>query len=60
MMPNADHYAAAASLQDLYGPDADIRAAMRCDAALDEGDIEGERFWGSVWKLLRTGKEKGN
>jgi hypothetical protein len=60
MVPNADHFAAAASLQDLYGDDASIRAAMRSDAALDEGDIEGARFWQAVEKALRPRNEPCN
>lgn len=53
MSDPADHFTAAASLLDLFGLDAAIRAAMRSDAALDEGDVEGARFWASVEKLLR-------
>ncbi len=53
MTTNADHFAAAAELQKLFGSDANLRAAMRADKALDEGDTDGFHFWKNVEGALR-------
>jgi hypothetical protein len=41
MIADLDIYRAAKLAIDQYGADASIQAAMRADALLDEGDIEG-------------------
>lgn len=48
-----DHFAAAVRFLELFGDDASTRAAMRADAALDEGDMQGAAFWQRVEVLLR-------
>ncbi len=54
MIPDLDIYRSANALINRHGPDAPIEAAMRADAMLASGDLEGQ----AVWKrILRTVEE---
>ncbi len=48
MIPDLDIYRSANVLVKRYGPDAPVEAAMRADAMLDKGDLDGF----SVWKRI--------
>ena len=41
MIPDLDIYRAANVIIKLYGPDAPVHAAMRADAMLETGDLDG-------------------
>jgi hypothetical protein len=47
-----------------YGPDAEFRAAERCDAMIEAGDPEGQRVWKRILKavdeLLSKERPKGS
>ncbi len=45
MIPDIDIYCAAKLLIDDLGYDAPIHAAMRADAMLDAGDLDGYATW---------------
>ena len=45
MIPNLDIYRAAQALIKRHGQDAPIHAAMRADATLDKGDLDGYAVW---------------
>jgi hypothetical protein len=47
------HYRAAKLAIDQYGADASIQAAMRADALLDEGDIEGSAVWQAIVRAIK-------
>jgi hypothetical protein len=51
--PIEGHWRAADEMIRLFGPDAGLRAALRADKALEEGDTEGFRFWQKVEAALR-------
>ncbi len=54
MIPALDIYRSAQVLVKHHGADAPIEAAMRADAMLDKGDLDGY----AVWKrILRAVKE---
>ncbi len=54
MIPDLDIYRSANLLVKRHGQDAPIHAAMRADAMLDKGDLDGF----SVWKrILRAVEE---
>ena len=48
MIPDLDIYRSAQLLVKHHGEDAPIHAAMRADAMLDKGDLDGF----SVWKRI--------
>jgi len=48
-----DIWITANSLIKLYGDDAEIRAAMRHDELLDQGDVDGVLVWGRIVKAVR-------
>ncbi len=48
MIPDLDTYRSANLLVKRHGEDAPIHAAMRADAMLEAGDLEG----GAVWKRI--------
>ena len=54
MVPEIDVYAAATTIVRRYGEDARVHAAMRADAALEAGDVDGYRMWK---RILRAVKE---
>ncbi len=50
MIPNLDIFRSAQVLVKRHGPDAPIEAAMRADAMLEKGDLDGY----AVWKRVLT------
>jgi hypothetical protein len=48
-----DAWKAADEMIDLFGADASLRAALRADAALDEGESRSFNFWKAVEAALR-------
>ncbi len=58
MTPDLDIYRAASVLVDQHGTDAPIHAAMRVDALLEAGDLDGRAVWRHILaaseELLRT------
>ena len=57
MIPDLDIYRAANLLVKRHGEDAPIHAAMRADATLEVGDLDGYAVWKRV---LRAIDEMGN
>ncbi len=57
MSEEKDIWHAAKLLVDRYGDEAPVQAAMRADALLAEGDIDGQAIWkrilNAVEELLR-------
>ena len=54
MTPDIDIYRSAKLLVDRNGDDAPIHAAMRADALMDQGDMEGR----AVWLRIKTAVEE--
>ncbi len=54
MIPDLDIYRSAQALIKQHGPDAPIHAAMRADAMLEAGDLDGY----AVWKRILKGVEE--
>ena len=52
MIPDLDIYRAANVLIKQYGQDAPIHAAMRADAMLEKGDLEGVAVWKRVLRAV--------
>ena len=52
MISDLDVYRAAKQLVDQHGADATILAAMRADALLEEGDIEGAAAWRAIVRAI--------
>ncbi len=63
MIPDLDIYRTANVLVKRHGEDASIRAAMRADATLDKGDLDGYAVWQrilrAVEELVRKEPAKG-
>ena len=61
-METIDIYRSAALLIESHGEDAVIEAAMRADAMLDKGDLDGQRVWKAIVRaieeLQRGGREE--
>ncbi len=57
MIPDLDIYRSANLLVKQYGEDAQFHAAMRADATLEAGDLDGYAVWR---RILRAVKEMGN
>ncbi len=55
MIPDLDIYRSANLLVKQHGEDAPIHAAMRADAMLEAGDLDGY----AVWKLQRKERREG-
>lgn len=51
---DVDIYRAAKIMVDIYGDDASIRAALRCDHFLDEGDVEGSKVWKRIVDAIKV------
>ncbi len=57
MIPDLDIYRTANLLEKRHGEDAPIETAMRADAMLEKGDLDGY----AVWKrIVRAVEEMGN
>ena len=54
MTSDLDIYRSAQVLVKQHGEDAPIEAAMRADAMLDKGDLDGYAVW---WRILRAVEE---
>ena len=52
MTPDIDIYRAANLLVKQHGQDAPIHAAMRADAMLDKGDLDGYAVWKRIVKAV--------
>jgi hypothetical protein len=52
MIPDLDIYRSANVLVKQHGQDAPIEAAMRADAMLDNGDLDGYAVWKRVIKAV--------
>ncbi len=63
MTPDLDIYRSAQALVKRHGQDAPIHAAMRADAMLDKGDLDGYAVWKrivrAVEELQRAGPRLG-
>ncbi len=57
MVPDLDIYRSARLLVKQHGEDAPIEVAMRADAMLEAGDLEGLAVWN---RILRVVEEMGN
>jgi len=49
-----DIYRSAALLIEKHGEDAVIEAAIRADAMLDMGDLDGQRVWKAIFGRSRN------
>ena len=52
MIPDLDIYRSANVVVKRHGPDAPIQAAMRADAMLDKGDLDGYAVWKRIVKAV--------
>ncbi len=52
MIPDLDIYRSAQVLVKQHGPDAPIHAAMRADAMLDKGDLDGCAVWKGILRAV--------
>ncbi len=52
MIPDLDIYRSANVLIKHHGEDAPIHAAMRADAMLDKGDLDGYEVWKRIVKAV--------
>jgi len=63
MTDDIDIYRTAKVLIELHGEDAPIQAAMKADALLEAGDIDGQAVWkrilAAVDELLLAGRPGG-
>ncbi len=52
MIPDLDIYRTAQLLVKQHGKDAPIEAAMRADATLEAGDVDGYRMWKRILRAV--------
>ena len=52
MIPDLDLYRAASVIIKQYGQDAPIHAAMRADAMLEVGDLDGYSVWRRILRAV--------
>ncbi len=52
MIPDIDIFRSANLLVKQHGPDAPIEAAMRADAMLDKGDLDGYAVWRRILRAV--------
>ncbi len=52
MVSEIDIYRSAKMLIDQHGEDAGLEAAMRADAMLEKGDLDGKRAWLRIMKAV--------
>ena len=52
MTPDLDIYRSAQALVKQHGQDAPIHAAMRADAMLEAGDLDGLAMWKQVLRVI--------
>ena len=53
MIPDLDIYRSAQVLVTHHGQDAPIEAAMRADAVLDKGELDGYAVWKRILRAVR-------
>ena len=54
MTSSLDIYRSANLLVTQHGAEAPIHAAMKADAMLDKGDLDGQRAWLRILKAVKT------
>ena len=52
MIPDLDIFRSAQVLVKRHGPDAPIHAAMRADAMLEKGDLDGYAVWRRILRAV--------
>ncbi len=52
MIPDLDIYRSANALVKRHGQDAPIQAAMRADAMLENGDLDGYAVWKRILRAV--------
>ena len=52
MIPDLDIYRSAQTLVKQHGQDAPIHAAMRADAMIDKGDLDGAAVWRRILRAV--------
>ncbi len=52
MIPDLDIYRSANTLVKQHGQDAPVHAAMRADAILEAGDLEGYAVWKRILRAV--------
>ncbi len=52
MIPALDIYRSASVLVKQHGPDAPLHAAMRADAMLEKGDLDGQAVWKRIIRAV--------
>ena len=52
MIPDLDIYSSSKALVKQHGQDAPIQAAMRADAMLDKGDLDGYAAWKRILRAV--------
>ena len=52
MVSDLDIYRSAKLLVGQHGENADLEAAMRADAMLEKGDLDGKRAWLRIMKAV--------
>ena len=52
MITDLEIYRAANQLVNRYGQDAEFEAAMRADAMIEAGDIDGQRVWQRILNAI--------
>ncbi len=52
MIPDLDIYRSANALVKRHGQDASIEAAMRANAMLDKGDLDGYAVWRRILRAV--------
>ncbi len=57
MVPNFDIYRRANLLVKQHGEDAPIEAAMRADATLEAGDLDGSAVWKRILRAIESLQE---
>ena len=54
MIPDLDIYRAANMIVKQHAPDAPIHAAMRADAMLDKGNLDGYAVWRRILRAVEA------
>ncbi len=57
MIPDLDTYRSAQLLVTRHGEDAPIHAAMRADAMLEKGDLDGYAVWKRILRAVEELQE---
>ena len=59
MIPDLDIYRSADLLVKRHGEDASIEAAMRADAMLEKGDLDGYAVWKRILRAVEELADRG-